>query len=66
MDQQQNRDQINQPPPPTPPANTNPESLNELRRRAAALHAAAGNAIQAALSTNSQAFNAAMRQEGGE
>ena len=40
--------------------------LNDLRRRAAALHAAADAAIRNALSTDSQAFNASMRQEGGQ
>jgi hypothetical protein len=43
-----------------------PGTLNDLRRQAAALHAAADAAIQNALSANSQAFNASMRQEGGQ
>jgi len=41
-------------------------NLNALRQQAAALHAAADAAIRNALSSNSQAFNAAMRQEGGQ
>ncbi|MGD0258891.1 MAG: hypothetical protein ABSD29_03610 [Verrucomicrobiota bacterium] len=53
--------------PPEPPADTpDGSSLNDLRRQAAALHAAADAAIQNALSSNSQAFNASMRQEGGQ
>lgn len=54
--------------PPTPAPSqggTGPE-LNDLRRQAAALHAAADAAIAHALSGNSQMFNAAMRQEGGQ
>ena len=53
--------------PPEPPAgNPGASALNDLRRQAAALHAAADAAIQNVLSGNSQAFNAAMRQEGGQ
>jgi hypothetical protein len=53
--------------PPEPPAgNPGASALNDLRRQAAALHAAADAAIQNALSGNSQAFNASMRQEGGQ
>ena len=53
--------------PPEPPAgNPGGNNLNDLRRQAAALHAAADAAIQNALSSNSQAFNASMRQEGGQ
>lgn len=53
-------------PPEAPTGNPGTGSLNDLRRRAAALHAAADAAIQNALSSNSQAFNASMRQEGGQ
>jgi hypothetical protein len=53
--------------PPEPPTGSPAASgLNDLRRQAAALHAAADAAIKNALSTNSQAFNASMRQEGGQ
>jgi len=53
--------------PPEPSAgNPGAGALNDLRRQAAALHAAADAAIQNALSGNSQAFNASMRQEGGQ
>ena len=48
--------------PGTPPAG----NLNALRQQAAALRAAADAAIAHVLSGNSQAFNAAMRQEGGQ
>lgn len=50
----------------TPGGNPDPSALDDLRRRAAALHAAADAAINNALSDNSQAFNASMRQEGGQ
>ncbi len=53
--------------PPEPPAGSPAASgLNDLRRQAAALQAAADAAIRNALSGNSQAFNASMRQEGGQ
>lgn len=53
--------------PPEPSAgNPGASALNELRRQAAALHAVADTALRNALSGNSQAFNAAMRQEGGQ
>ena len=53
--------------PPDPPAGgPGPGSLNDLRRQAAALHLAADTAIQNALSSDSQAFNTSMRQEGGQ
>jgi hypothetical protein len=53
--------------PPEPPAgNPGTGALNDLRRQAAALHAAADAAIRNALSGNSQAFNTSMRQEGGQ
>ncbi len=52
---------------PEPPAAAPPaSSLNEVRRQAVALHAAADAAIRNALSANSQTFNASMRQEGGQ
>jgi len=52
--------------PALPAGNPAAGELNELRRQAAALHAAADDAIQKALSTNSRAFIASMRQEGGQ
>ena len=54
------------PPPASPPGGAGGSQLSDLRRQAAALHAAADAAIAHALSANSQAFNAAMRQEGGQ
>ena len=50
----------------SPPSGTGGSQLNDLRQQAAALHAAADVAIANALSGNSQMFNAAMRQEGGQ
>jgi hypothetical protein len=50
----------------TPAGDSGESSLNELRRQAAALHAAADAAIRKALSGNSETFNASMRQEGGQ
>lgn len=41
-------------------------NLNSLRQQAAALQAAAEAAIKNALSADSRAFNASMRQEGGQ
>ncbi len=41
-------------------------NLDALRQQAAGLHAAAEAAIRNALSSDSKAFNAAMRQEGGQ
>ena len=63
--QQRHNDQSNQP---VDPASGNPTGgdLNALRQQAAALHAAADAAIQNVLSSDSQAFNTAMRQEGGQ
>ena len=62
---ERNNDESNRPPEPQP-GGPGPSGLNELRRQAAALHAAADAAIKNALSGNSQAFNASMRQEGGQ
>ena len=66
MDQlERNHNESNRPPEP-PTGDPGASSLNDLRRQAAALHAAADAAIRNALSGNSQAFNASMRQEGGQ
>ncbi len=62
---ERNYNELNRPAEPQH-GNPGPGSLNDLRRQAAALHAAADAAIKNALSTNSQAFNASMRQEGGQ
>jgi hypothetical protein len=62
---ERNNDGSNRPPEPQA-AVPGASGLNDLRRQAAALHAAADAAIKNALSSNSQAFNASMRQEGGE
>jgi hypothetical protein len=53
-------------PPESPAGDPGASSLNNMRRQAAALHAAADAAIRNALSGNSEAFNASMRQEGGQ
>jgi hypothetical protein len=53
-------------PPEAPAGGAGPGNLNDLRRQAAALQAAADAAIRNALSSDSHAFNASMRQEGGE
>jgi len=62
---ERNHNESNRPPDP-PTGNRGAGELSDLRRQAAALHAAADAAIQNALSSNSQAFNASMRQEGGQ
>ena len=62
---ERNNDETNRQPEPLP-GGAGGGNLNELRRQAAALHAAADAAIKNALSGNSQAFNASMRQEGGQ
>lgn len=49
-----------------PPAQPGGNSLNQLRRDAAAVQAAADAAIQSVLSGDSEAFNTAMRQAGGQ
>jgi len=62
---QRNNDESHLPPEPQT-TGTGGSNLNDLRRQAAVLHAAADAAIKNALSGNSQAFNSAMRQEGGQ
>jgi hypothetical protein len=62
---QRNNDESNRPPAPETSA-PNASGLGDLRRQAAAMHAAADAAIRNALSSNSQAFNSSMRQEGGQ
>lgn len=49
-----------------PPANPGGGNLNQVRREAAAVQAAAAAAIQSVMSGDSEAFNAAMRQSGGQ
>jgi hypothetical protein len=55
-------------PRPNEPRSAQPgsSSLNQMRREAAAVQAAADAAIQSVLSGDSEAFNAAMRQSGGQ
>jgi hypothetical protein len=62
---ERNNDQTNRPQEPQA-SGAGGSNLNDLRRQAAALHAAADAAIKNALSANSKAFNSSMRQEGGE
>ena len=62
---ERNNEQSNRPPEPEA-AGPGASSLGDLRRQAAAMHAAADAAIRNALSADSQAFNASMRQEGGQ
>jgi hypothetical protein len=62
---EQHHNEANRAPEP-PTAAPAASGLNEVRQQAAALHAAADAAIRNALSSNSQAFNASMRQEGGQ
>jgi hypothetical protein len=62
---ERNNDELNRPPEPQT-GGPGASDLNDLRRQAAVLHAAADAAIKNALSNNSQAFNASMRQEGGQ
>ncbi len=62
---ERNHNETNRPPQPQT-SNPGASCLDDLRRRAAALHTAADAAIRNVLSANSQAFNASMRQEGGQ
>ncbi len=66
MNQLQRTHQESNPAPQPPVAGGNGGNLEALRRQAAALQSAADAAIRNALSTNSQVFNASMRQEGGQ
>jgi len=65
IQRERNNDQSNQPSQPAS-GGAGGGNLNDLRRQAAALHAAADAAINNVLSGNSQSFNNAMRQEGGQ
>jgi len=64
------RERTNDDAPQPPPAESTggaPEAnLNAMRQAGAAMIAAADDAIQRVLSGDSQAFNAAVRQEGGQ
>lgn len=67
MNQRERQNHDNQPPAP-PGAGSNPAgaNLNAIRQAAAGMLAAADDAISRVLSGDSQAFNTAARQEGGQ
>jgi hypothetical protein len=62
---ERNQNESNLPPQPQS-SGSGPNSLNELRRQAAALNAASDNALRNALSGNSAAYLASTRQAGGQ
>jgi hypothetical protein len=67
MNQRERPSHDNQPPPTTAPAGgPDGASLNAIRQTASAMLSAADDAISRVLSGDSQAFNAAARQEGGQ
>ena len=64
LERQNNDSQSNQAP--GQPGDPNPANLNAIRQTASAMLAAADDAINRVLSGDSQAFNAAARQQGGQ
>ena len=67
MNQRERQNHDHQPPAPSGPgANPGGANLSAIRQSAAGMLAAADDAISRVLSGDSQAFNAAARQEGGQ
>ena len=67
MNQRERQNHDSQPPEPSEPgANPDGADLSNIRQTASGILAAADDAISRVLSGDSQAFNAAARQEGGQ